>query len=115
MLSQYNYLDEITDLKSLHQIGRVRLTIVASELMEHLGYCDYSEFNTALMRSFEVCTALKIPIRQNFQKFYKFQNSELVVDWYLSDLAGYLITINGNTCNPNVARAQLKFLLKLTK
>lgn len=113
MLSQYNYLDEMYDLRSIHQQGKVRCTIIASELMDDLGYSDNAEFQTALMRSFEVCTALKIPIKNNFKRFYKLQNQELVADWYLSDLGAYLITINGNTCNPNVAKAQLQFLLHL--
>lgn len=111
MLSHNNYLEEIFDLENLYQQGHVQLNIVASELMERLGYCDNSDFNAALMRSLEVCTALKIPIKQNFKKFYSVHNSELVTDWYLSDLASYLIAINGNTCNPNVAKAQLQFML----
>lgn len=115
MLSKKNYFDDTIDLESIHQRGRVKLTIVASELMEQLGYYDLSDFNAALMRSLEVCTALRIPIKVNFQKFYKLQDNELIADWYLSDLAGYLISINGNTCNPNVAKAQLQFLFNTKK
>ena len=115
MPNRNNYLEEIFELENIHQRGHIKLTIVASELMEQLGYRDYSDFNVALIRSFEVCTALKIPIKSNFQKFFKLENNELVTDWYLSDLAGYLIAINGNTCNPNVAKAQLQFLLNTKK
>lgn len=110
MLKHLNYLDEMLEFEHIQQCGQVRLTVVASELMEHLGYSDNSDFNSALIRSMEVCTALHIPIRQNFKKIYKFRDHDWVVDWQLSDLAAYLITINGNTCNPNVARAQLQFI-----
>ncbi len=115
MLSHYNYFEEIFDLESILQQGRVKLNIVASELMEELGYASQADFNVALVRSLEVCTAVKIPIKNNFRKFYTLRNNELVADWYLSDLAAYLITINGNTCNPNVAKAQLVFMLETKK
>lgn len=115
MLSTYNYLDELLDIEGIMQKGKVRLTIIASELMEQLGYRNMDDFNTALLRSMEACTALHIPIHNNFRKFYKLQNDALVTDYYLSEMAAYLIAINGNPCNPNVAKAQLVFILDSKK
>lgn len=111
MNKNYNYLDQITEIEKIHQKGNIKLNIVASELMSGLGSENMLDLNTALLRSFEVCAALKIPVSRNFKKFYKLQNNVLVTDYYLSDLGAYLITINGNTCNPNVAKAQLQYIL----
>jgi hypothetical protein len=86
-----------------------------SDLMEELGYENDDDFNHALLRSFEICCMLKIPIAENFKRIYQYRDNGVQVEWQVSDLGCYLLLINGNTRNPNVARAQLHAILSRLK
>jgi len=111
MLKHYDHFEEWLEIDEIMQKGKVPFTHLASELMEQLGYRDAKDLNDALLRAFEVCTAMRINIKHNFRKIYRYENDTLVVDWHLSDLGSYLLMINGNPCNPNVAKAQMYLLL----
>jgi hypothetical protein len=104
MITLYDPLDEIF-LEDNNT--KPPLRHLMSDLMDELGYQDKDDFNNALLRSFEICCMLKIPISENFKKIYRFRDNVVEVEWQVSDLGCYLLLINGNTRNPNVARAQL--------
>lgn len=111
----YDQFDELLADVELRRVNRLPLNHLASELMEHFGYQDEQDLHTALMRTFEICCALKIPINQHFKKIYRCQESSLITDWQISDFASCLLLLNGNSRNPNVAKAQLQYLSKNTK
>lgn len=115
MLKIYDPLDGIFADIQLHRISHIQLNHLASELMDDFGYQDEKDLHIALMRTFEICCALKIPINQHFKKIYRSQEDTLVIDWQLSDFASCLLLLNGNSRNPNVAKAQLQYLAKVTK
>jgi hypothetical protein len=110
MITLYDHLDEVLEdeNKKMHSMP---LRHILSEFMEDLGYCDESDVNKALLRAFEVCCTLQISIPAHFEKFYRFHDNRLEVDWLLSDLGCYLLLINGNSCNPTVAKAQLRAII----
>ncbi len=81
----------------------------ASELIGFFGFENEDEFNAALQRAFDACSAMQLSIDDNFLCVYRYAQNALLRDWKLSSLACYLIAINGNPGNRNVARAQLYF------
>ena len=112
MITLYDPLDEL--LQDEYE-NKAPLRHLMSDLMDELGYQDKSDFNNALLRSFEICCMLKIPISENFKKIYRFRDNAVEVEWQVSDLGCYLLLINGNTRNPNVARAQLHAIIARLK
>ncbi|MGV8878905.1 MAG: hypothetical protein ACOH2A_07735 [Sphingobacteriaceae bacterium] len=111
----YDQFDELLADVELRRVSQLPLNHLASELMEHFGYQNDQDMRTALIRTFEICCALKIPINQHFKKIYRCQESALITDWQISDFASYLLLLNGNSRNPNVAEAQLQYFSKLIK
>ncbi len=109
MIKLYDHLDEL--LEDNHKRNVNALRYLASELMDDLGYNNEIDLRNAMLRAFEVCCTLRIPISDNFRKVYRFNNDSVVVDWQVSDLGCYLLLINGNSCNPNVAKAQIQALI----
>ena len=105
----YDHLDDIIDSE---RFSRIPLRHLASELMEEFWYNDENDLQNSLTQAFEVCCALNIPINLHFKKVYLYFDNSLKSDWLLSDLGSYLLLINGNTRNPNVARARL-YLISL--
>ncbi len=115
MLKLYDHLDELLELehkRSLHTTGATQL---ASDLMEDLGYQDENDLHHALRRAFEICCTMHISIPDNFRKIYRYSDNLVEVDWQVSDLGCYLLLINGNSCNPNVAKAQLHAIITATR
>ncbi|MBA3705287.1 MAG: hypothetical protein H0W84_05140, partial [Bacteroidetes bacterium] len=70
------------------------------------------EFESCILRTLRVCSSLNIPIDENFKQVYVSDKNELYIDLKLSALACYLLTVNGNTANPYVAKAQLFYAIK---
>lgn len=107
MITLYDHLDKFLEDEKDKSQQTIPLRHLVSDLMEDLGYLNETDFNHALLRAFEVCCTLQISIPAHFKKIYRFSDNRLQVDWQVSDLACYLLLINGNSCNPNVAKAQL--------
>src|ERR1019366_1005651 len=114
MLKLYDPLeDNLTLFRRNKKV--VELIHYASEVMESLGFSEKDELRTAINRTFEICLALHISIDENFRTIYRFNGNDLIPDWKLSALACYLITINANPANPNVAKSQLFFIIQKSK
>ncbi|MGB4776700.1 MAG: hypothetical protein WBP45_16090 [Daejeonella sp.] len=92
-----------------------RLVYYARDLMEYLEFDDEQEFKIAVDRAFKACEVLHISIDENFKTIFRYNGNSLVRDLKLSLLGCYLITINANPQNPNIARAQLYFTIKNVK
>ena len=106
MLKLYDHMDEIMEnerKRNLHDSYSHWL----SELAKEFDYDDEKELQQAILRSFDLCCSMNIPIEENFRKVYRFSNKGVQEDWQVSDFACYLLTINGRPSNPQVARAQL--------
>jgi len=111
MIALYDHLDKFLDDENKRRQSDIPLRHLVSELMDNLGYRDDNDVHEALTRAFEVCCTLQISIPAHFKKIYRFNDDRMKVDWQVSDLACYLLLINGNSCNPNIARAQLKAIV----
>lgn len=112
MLSIY---DPLEDVLYFERFRSVPLRHMASELMRDFDYDTTEELQQALNNAFEVCAIMHIPINVHFRKVYIYESNMLRTDWLLSDLGTYLLLINGNTHNPNVARARVAMLNFITK
>lgn len=111
MLKLYDHLDELLEHQQSIKMHTMPYRHLVSELMDMLGYSDKNDLHAALMRAFETCCVLQIPIAANFRKVYRYHENAVEIDWQVSDLGCYLLLINGNTCNPHVAKAQLQAIL----
>ena len=109
MLKIYDYLDEVLATQQIRQTHhRQKLIYYASDIMERMGAdISASDFADTLFRTFKVCSALDIPINDNFKKIYRYDGEKMITDWQLSPLACYLLMLNGNPMNPSVAKVQL--------
>lgn len=109
MLKLYDYLDEVLATQQIKQTHhRQRLAYYASDIMERMGENILAaDFTDTLFRTFKVCSALEIPINDNFKKIYRYDGQQMITDWKLSPLACYLLMLNGNPQNPSVAKVQL--------
>lgn len=99
-------------MENFSQFNELRLTYYASDIMEQLGCEDEEDMKDAMDRVFQVCQSVNLPLQSNFKKIYRSDGNKLIVDWKISPLACYLLMINGNPCNPNVAKAQVFFAIK---
>lgn len=111
MLRIYDYDDEqLSAGFSFETYPPLRFT--ASGIMEELGYPPEQIAIAALERAMHACAALHISVQQNFRKIYCWKEGQMITDWQLSALAGYLFMVNCDPHHPLVARAQLLFMLK---
>ena len=80
---------------------------IASMLIDDAVYIDDAALEAAMQRTFQVCLQLDIPIHQHFRRIYVHNASGHVHDdWALSDLAFYLLLLNGDAHHSSVASAQ---------
>lgn len=108
MLKIYDYLDEVLATQRIKQVRhRQQMLYYASDIMERMGDVSADDFAETLLRTMKICSALEIPIPDNFKKVYRFDGENLITDWQLSSLACYLLLLNGNPSNPSVAKVQL--------
>ena len=108
MLKLYDYLEEHNNRQWYYDN---RLDYFASEIMKMLEIEDETDITFSLSRALQVCRTLNIPVSRNFKKVYRFNGVNLVTDWKISPLASYLIIINCNPENEQVAKAQLFFAM----
>ena len=114
MLKLYDYLDEVLAIEKIQPIKQKELPYYASDIMEKLGYDDNCDFDSALRRTFQILRAMHLPLKENFRQVYKYsEEGKVSTDWQVSTLASFLLTLNGNPCNPNVAKAQVFLAMHL--
>jgi DNA-damage-inducible protein D len=112
MLKLFDYLESILEEHGSRQwYYDSRLIYSRNEIMEMLEVDNEKEINSALKRAVSVCESLQIPIRSHFKEIYCFDGKSLLRDWRLSPFACYLIIINCNPGNKNVAKAQIYFAM----
>jgi hypothetical protein len=108
-LKRLSYLEEVTIGEMFDPLGDIELRYYASDIMEKLGCEKDDEIDDAIHRVVQACQSLDIPLKRNFKRIYRYDGIKMSTDWKISPLACYLLMINGNPCNPNVAKAQLFF------
>ncbi len=89
-----------------------RMTHYASELIADFDFNE-NEFSNALKQASNTLKTAGIPIENHIRKIYKIQNGISSYDFKLSPLAFTLILLNGDTCNPNVAKLQVELINKI--
>ena len=111
-LKIYDYLDIVLqDHQKQQWFENFRLNYFVSDIMHNLNIVNTDEIQISLERTFNACNTLHISKKQNFKKIYRFDGTNMNIDWKISSLACYLIIINCNPSNEFVARAQLHFAL----
>lgn len=81
----------------------------ALDLMEMLGYTNWSTFNHVISKAMATCNTLNIPIVGNFDQVEKIVDGKSILDFKLSRFACYLVSMNGNVNMPQVAKSQAYF------
>jgi DNA-damage-inducible protein D len=81
----------------------------ARDFMALLGYDSYKTFTNAINRAVAACTALGIPVIENFVQCKRPIDGKDQVDMKLSRFACYLVAMNGDPKKPQVAAAQAYF------
>lgn len=80
---------------------------LASVLIDQHAYDSAAGLEAAVLRAFQVCLQLGIPITRHFRRIHVYgADGAIEDDWALSDLGFYLLLLNGDATNPGVARAQ---------
>ncbi len=82
----------------------------ARDFMQMLGYESFTAFQKPINKAIATCTALNIPVLENFQQIQRIVNGETVPDFKLTRFACYLVSINGDVRKPEVAAAQAYFV-----
>jgi len=103
------HFDEDQDNFEQHAIDNGSVCWYASELAQLLGYQSLASFGKAINRAISACTALNIPVMENFQQVKRTVDGVTIDDYKLSRFACYLATMNGSTAKPQVAAAQAYF------
>ena len=86
----------------------------AHDLLDYLDYEMITDIDTAIDRAINVCHSVNMPVNENFMMIYRAgENGQLQRDWRLSPLAYYLVILNGDPVNINVARAHVGVLMKV--
>jgi DNA-damage-inducible protein D len=81
-----------------------------SDLRQLLGYgAGGGGWEKAVGRAIAACTALAIPVQENFEHTTRELDGDPISDCKLSRFACYLIAMNGDPRKPEVARAQAYF------
>ncbi|MDZ4809645.1 MAG: hypothetical protein SGI96_15450 [Bacteroidota bacterium] len=112
MPDQHNQSENRVEEKKQQQwFFEARLNYFVSEIMNRLDIDDTDEITMSLKRAFQACDILHLPIHRNFKRVYRFDGEKMIADWKISGLACYLVIINCNPGNENVAKAQLYFAM----
>jgi DNA-damage-inducible protein D len=81
----------------------------ARDFMRLLGYDNFTSFKKAINKAIGTCTTLGIPVVDNFTQVQRTVDGVPCEDFKLSRFSCYLVAMNGNTANPEVASAQAYF------
>ncbi|HET6244587.1 MAG: hypothetical protein H0V01_08795 [Bacteroidetes bacterium] len=113
MQEQFSNLDIIQEDSMNYAEANPVFICTSNELMEKLKCADVFEFNEAVNRALKTCQSLSISLNQHFKRIYSGHHHQtLNAEWHFTSLACYLVIINANPANYNVARAQLFFFEK---
>jgi DNA-damage-inducible protein D len=82
----------------------------ARDFMRMLGYESFQAFQKQINKAIATCTALNIPVVENFTQVQRHIGSDLVADIKLTRFACYLVAINGDVRKQEVAAAQAYFV-----
>jgi DNA-damage-inducible protein D len=82
----------------------------AGDFMKMLGYESYQAFQKPINKAIATCTALNIPVVENFEQVRREIGGEIVQDIKLTRFSCYLVAINGDVKKPQVAAAQAYFV-----
>jgi DNA-damage-inducible protein D len=82
----------------------------ARDFMQMLGYENLTAFQKPINKAIATCTALNIPVVENFQQVSRVVDGVAVPDFKLTRFACYLVSINGDVRKPEVAAAQAYFV-----
>ena len=82
----------------------------ARDFMRMLGYESLAAFQKPINKAIATCTALNIPVVENFEQVQRIVNGETAPDFKLTRFACYLVSINGDVRKPEVASAQAYFV-----
>ncbi len=82
----------------------------ARDFMRMLGYESYQAFQKPINKAIATCTALNIPVAENFEQVRRVIDGEPVQDIKLTRFACYLVAVNGDVKKPQVAAAQAYFV-----
>ena len=115
MLKVYDHLEDLKLSELLYNAINNRCNFYASDLMDALDIDDINEFENVILTAERACMALDIPVKHNFRIVYRYDENGLFKDWEMSQLACYLVSINGDPGNPKIAKAQLHFAYNLKK
>lgn len=89
---------------------KLGLTHYASEAAKEMEFEDVFEFHEAVKRAMKLCVQVGLKIEENFMQIYKSAPGEIIYDWKLSPLAYYLVCLNGESTNSNVAQLQVQMI-----
>jgi DNA-damage-inducible protein D len=81
----------------------------ARDFMRLLGYDNFTSFKKAINKAIGTCTTLGIAVVDNFTQVQRTIGGITCEDFKLSRFSCYLVAMNGNTSNPEVASAQAYF------
>lgn len=82
----------------------------ARDFMRMLGYESYQAFQKPINKAIATCTALNIPVVENFEQVRRVVDGEAIQDIKLTRFACYLVAVNGDVKKPQVAAAQAYFV-----
>ncbi len=112
MLILYDSIEDILETRKREEwFYETRLNYLAREVVQCLDIENEEDITLSVNRAIQACSSLHISVEHNFRKIYRFNGEYLIPDWKLSALACYLIIINSNPVNKNIARAQLFFAI----
>jgi hypothetical protein len=112
MLTLYDPMSNAISSMHRYRFDAPVLRYYASDIMQQLGCDTPGEISGALNRAMKACAVIGISIEDNFKPVNRYDGERLMADWKLSSLACYLLVVNGDPCNPAVARAQLLALMR---
>jgi DNA-damage-inducible protein D len=78
--------------------------------MGMLGYENFTAFQKPVNKAIATCTALNIPVQENFEQVSRLIDGKPAPDFKLTRFACYLVSINGDVRKPEVASAQAYFV-----
>jgi DNA-damage-inducible protein D len=82
----------------------------ARDFMRMLGYENFTAFQKPINKAIATCTALNIPVVENFQQVQRVIDGQSKPDFKLTRFACYLVAVNGDVRKPEVASAQAYFV-----
>jgi len=115
MLKLFEDTEKTIEQQNKQCFFEARLNYFASEIMQSLEIEDAEEIANSYYRAFQACSVLHISFNRNFKRVYRYDGTNMIADWKVSALAYYLIIINCNPCNEQVAKAQLYFAFNNSK